>query len=54
VINEIKWERSEKLDSIFPHIYGEINTDAVFEVLNMNFVEGEFVLNPELEEYLLK
>ena len=29
---EIKWEYSSSLNQDFPHIYGEINMDAVMKV----------------------
>jgi uncharacterized protein (DUF952 family) len=31
--HQLIWEKSEKLDQVFPHIYGPINKTAIVEVL---------------------
>jgi len=46
---QVKWEDGGN-GTLYPHIYGELNLDAVVEVLPYLRDEyGEFVLNEELE-----
>lgn len=53
VIPEIKWEDGDNCGREYPHIYGELNLDAVVDVLPfLKDKEGNFILNPELERYI--
>ena len=52
VKSEIKYEESEP-SQFFPHIYGEINLDAVPQTINWQAqADGMFYLTPEIEEVL--
>ncbi|AFY34963.1 DUF952 domain-containing protein [Calothrix sp. PCC 7507] len=45
---EIRYEEAE-IGELFPHIYGELNIDAVFRVIDFESGEdGFFVLPPEV------
>ena len=50
---KIKWEKRGKKGICFPHIYGLINTDCVFEVVPFNKNHnGSFVFPPELDKFV--
>ena len=52
VKSEIKYEESEP-EQFFPHIYGEINVDAVLKFINWQAqADGIFYLTPEIEGVL--
>lgn len=50
---EIKWEDDGNYGREYPHIYGELNLDAVVNVVPfIRDEEGNFVLNEELKLYI--
>ncbi|MGC1246608.1 MAG: DUF952 domain-containing protein [Spirulinaceae cyanobacterium] len=51
---EIRYEGNDQ-EGYFPHIYGSLNTDAVFGVLNFESdQDGKFSQTPELTALTLK
>lgn len=48
----IKWEDGDNCGREYPHIYGEINTSAIINVLEYKKdPEGNYVKNPEFQQY---
>lgn len=46
--SEIKYEDSDNCGRYYPHIYGEINTDSVVQVLPfLRNDSGDYIKNPE-------
>ena len=53
VTAQIKWEDLKNRGTKFPHIYGELNLDAVIDVLDFpTNDDGTFILPHELEKYI--
>lgn len=49
VKSEVRWEDLDGVGRAYPHIYGELNTDAIIEYYKfMKESNGAFKLNPEL------
>ncbi|WP_129688179.1 DUF952 domain-containing protein [Gottfriedia acidiceleris] len=49
--SKIVYEDTENFGQLFPHIYGPLNLDAVFKVVDLNSDEnGQFILPDELVE----
>ncbi|PGS54159.1 DUF952 domain-containing protein [Bacillus sp. AFS041924] len=47
--SKIVYEDTENFGQLFPHLYGALNLDAVFKVVDLNSDEnGKFVLPSEL------
>jgi uncharacterized protein (DUF952 family) len=47
---EIRYERAPGSDELFPHIYGPLNVDAVFDVLSLETdAAGSFVFDSASE-----
>ena len=52
VKSEIKWEDHDNCGRKYPHIYGELNTDAVINSFPFQKdSNGEFILNKEIKKY---
>ena len=52
VVSQIKWEDLRNSGVKFPHIYGELNLDAIVEVIDFpTNDDGTFVLPHQLEPY---
>jgi len=52
VTAQIKWEDLDNCGTKFPHIYGELNLDAVVEVIDFpTGDDGTFILPSQLEKY---
>ena len=47
VISEIIWEDSDNNNYLFPHIYGELNTDAVIEIIEIISDKDGLFIFPE-------
>ncbi|MFF2874921.1 DUF952 domain-containing protein [Gottfriedia sp. NPDC057991] len=49
--SKIVYEDTENFGQLFPHLYGPLNLDAVFKVVELNCNEnGQFILPDELIE----
>lgn len=48
----IKWEDGDNCGRAYPHVYGEINMNAVIDVLEYRKDnEGNYIKNPEFKNY---
>ncbi|MDN3955844.1 DUF952 domain-containing protein [Sporolactobacillus laevolacticus] len=52
VESQIKWGDDDNCGREYPHIYGELNTDAIVNVVPfLRDEQGNFVLNEELKSH---
>ncbi len=50
--SELKWERNNKNNKIFPHVYGLINSESIMEEVELKRNEnGDFFISDELFNY---
>lgn len=48
----LKWEDGDSCGRLYPHVYGEINTSAVIDVLDyLKDSDGNYIKNPEFDCY---
>lgn len=50
--SEIRWEKNNKNGKIFPHVYGEINSECIIKSIDLERNEkGDFFISDELFNY---